>query len=63
MIIIVIISESYVAHISTNKVIKALEQKETLFERPTYVAPYKGLQGTAARRAAIARNTSANPFS
>ena len=65
----IIISKSY-AHVSTNKVLKALiyvSQRDRLLKlwilRPNYVAAYKGLQGAKAHTAATAWNTGANSFS
>ncbi len=48
-----IIQESYIAHVSTNIVPKALYQKET------FSAPCKGFQGAAVHSAATARNNEA----
>ncbi len=74
--VIILIMQSCIPHVSTNKVLKVLEQRETLFKTGFEVyelsntfnnnnnaAPYKILQGAAALSAATARNTGANPFS
>ena len=59
----IIKSKSYLAHISTSKILKALNtflQKDRLLKlsilRLNYVAPYMGLQGASAHSAAAPRN-------